>query len=615
MLFVFLLSLYNNEFKGPLSTTVILKSGQYRVFCHGAQGGRAYRNGNLQSYGGKGAYTTGVMQITGSGTTFYLNVGGMGGHETSLGPNSGGFNGGGKSGKDIADESGYEDAKGGGDDASGGGGGATDIRIHNNNLGNRIMVAGGGSGALSHCDGSPGGDYKGYYPADSSCNTYIQSDEVTETKGNANGVGSNGKDHSCSPGSGGGGGYRGGLRRDHDTCKASLNHLAVAFSGTSYISGHPNFKVNSLMVFNETIMHYGNYADFGNSGNGRLKIEAVYECPSDCSDCSSGTLCISCLSYAYKYDDLCYVKCDVLSNPSENKFFGNDVENKVCHECSVINCMNCSNNYKVCDNCINGFHLENNECVHDPTDEFTYSKYFSKSVVFTSSDKFLPSFDFSPSLQFTKSSEFTFSSGFSHSKDYTKSNAFSSSIKFSKSLKFTPSIKFSQTSEFTCSSYFSNSKSFTSSSDFSSSLSFSISSNFMPTLTFKPSSGFSSSSSFSISSIFTDSKDFTFSLIFSNSESLIKNIFGESNVFELPPEKKKKSYGPIIGIIFGVLAAIAVLILIILIYKKKKKDKGTNEESPNQNQTNRSSIENDSPKDDSYIYNRVEYDPDIDFWL
>ena len=481
------------------------------------------------------------MQIRGSGTTFYINVGGMGGHETSLGPNSGGFNGGGKSGKDIADDTGYEDAKGGGDDASGGGGGATDIRIHNNNLGNRIMVAGGGSGALSHCNGSPGGDYKGYYPSNSDCIEYIQTNEVTETKGNANGVGSNGKDGSCSPGSGGGGGYRGGLRRDHDTCKAVLNHFAVAFSGTSYISGHPNFRVNSLMVFNETIMHHGNYANFGNTGNGRLKIEAVYECPSDCSDCSSGSLCISCFSYAYKYDDLCYVSCDVLNKTSENKIFGNDVENMVCQECTYVNCMNCSNNHKVCDSCMNGFHLENDKCVHDPTKEFT------KSMVFTFSDKFSSSFDFSPSLIFTKSSEFTVSSAFSHSKGFTKSNAFSSSMKFSQS------------------------------------------------------------------SIFTDSNDFSSSFIFSNSAPLIKNILGESNVFEFPPERKKKSYGPIIGIVFGILVAIAVLILIFIF--KKKKDKDKNKESLNQNQTNSPSIENDSPEADSYINASVENDADIDFCL
>lgn len=122
MYFLLFLVIYDEEFTGPQSTKVTLSAGRYQVYCHGAQGGRSYRHGNLQAYGGKGAYTTGVMQINGSGTVFYLNVGGMGGFESSLGPNSGGYNGGGKSGKDIQDPGGGSDGPGGGNDASGGGG-------------------------------------------------------------------------------------------------------------------------------------------------------------------------------------------------------------------------------------------------------------------------------------------------------------------------------------------------------------------------------------------------------------------------------------------------------------------------------------------------------------
>ena len=88
-------------------------------------------------------------------------------------------------------------------------------------------------------------------------------------------------------------------------------------------------------------------------------------------------MCISCFSLAYKYDDICYVSCDALNKPSENKFFVNDVENMMCHECTDFNCMNCSNNYKVCDACINGFHLDNDKFIHDLTKEFI------KSIVFT----------------------------------------------------------------------------------------------------------------------------------------------------------------------------------------------------------------------------------------
>ena len=285
MYFLLFLFIDDQEFTCPQSTKVTLSAGRYQVYCYGAQGGRSYRQGNLQAFGGKGAYTTGVIQITGSGTAFYLNVGGMGGYESALGPNSGGYNGGGKSGRDIQDPNGGSDGPGGGDDASGGGGGATDIRIYNNQLGNRIMVAAGGSGAAFRCNGAPGGDYKGYYPSTESCDVYVQSEEVSETKGNENGVGSNGADFHCTPGSGGGGGYRGGIARRDLSCNE--NYIEVSVSGSSYISGHPEFKANPLLSFNETIMHNGNYENFGNNGNGILRIRAIYECPSDCSDCSS----------------------------------------------------------------------------------------------------------------------------------------------------------------------------------------------------------------------------------------------------------------------------------------------------------------------------------------
>ena len=69
-----------------------------KVTCYLAQGGIGHRQGNLKIQGCKSAYTTDVMQITGSKTDFYLNVGSIGGCKCAFRPNLGGYNDGRKSG-------------------------------------------------------------------------------------------------------------------------------------------------------------------------------------------------------------------------------------------------------------------------------------------------------------------------------------------------------------------------------------------------------------------------------------------------------------------------------------------------------------------------------------
>ena len=117
--------------------TFTLSSGKYTFHCYGAQGGDGIYDFEISptiGLGGKGAHVLGTLSINGSGTLFYLNVGGEGEQGNSK-QNKGGINGGGKAGFSL------DSASRNNLSYSGGGGGATDIRVETNNLANRIMVA------------------------------------------------------------------------------------------------------------------------------------------------------------------------------------------------------------------------------------------------------------------------------------------------------------------------------------------------------------------------------------------------------------------------------------------------------------------------------------------
>lgn len=193
------------------------KTGTYKIELLGASGGDA---GTLK--GGKGAYTSGEIYLT-SGEKLYFNVGCQG-SKLSGGVSAstkGGYNGGGDGTTSSVGVS-----------YSGGGGGATDVRYNGNSLSDRIMVAGGGSGAgngSSAKAGSPGGSLI----AQNSENgvkgaTQIDGGKTGENPGSF-GIGAN----AVTLGSGGGGGYYGG---SGGTSSGSTG--TSGSGGSSYISGY-----------------------------------------------------------------------------------------------------------------------------------------------------------------------------------------------------------------------------------------------------------------------------------------------------------------------------------------------------------------------------------------
>lgn len=318
---------------------IFLTAGQYTVECYGAQGGESYYNGEHGANGGKGAYVKGVMNITGTGTKFYGYVGGKGKNSTKGGM-PGGFNGGGKSGIDV--KASFIDDE---DDGSGSGGGATDLRIFNKLLSNRIIVAAGGSGAAGKCEGAPGGEIYGYYP--NANNIFLIAYDVSQKSGTKNGVGGNGVNSSNFPGSGGGGGWRGGFSSNDYSNLESSNWKAVAESGSSYISGYEGCPKNAKMTFKSGQMKAGQ-----NSGDGKLVIIVDFNCSFKCLSCTDKETCTSCADGYNLKNNKCYSSCGT----------GYYSSNKKCIQCNSA-CKACSKTSTNCTSCNEGFYLHNNKCI------------------------------------------------------------------------------------------------------------------------------------------------------------------------------------------------------------------------------------------------------------
>ena len=199
-------SVMNFDYTGSVQT-VTLAPGTYKLECWGAQGG------TYSSYiGGYGGYSKGTITLAKT-TTVYVSVGGAGSSSST----TAGFNGGGT-----------------GISSGRGGGGATDVRIGQNSLYSRVIVAGGGGGAgVTSANANPcgcgGGEYggDGYYNDTTGSYTIGQNrcgGSASQTAGGKTwststqatfGQGGNASGYSC--GGGGGGWYGGGGAYDNDS--------------------------------------------------------------------------------------------------------------------------------------------------------------------------------------------------------------------------------------------------------------------------------------------------------------------------------------------------------------------------------------------------------------
>ena len=258
------------------SKTLNLSKGYWKFELWGAGSGYSSFN-NTEDPGspepGLGAYVSGVLHIK-ENTVFHANVGGQGTNNTVNTTNSkpygapgkGGFNG----GIDGAEDTWNWDC------ASGGSGGATDIRIDDNGLYSRIIVAGGG--------GSPGCNMgHGGYGGSGGTIEGIDGGKGEGTPGRGGhynesnllfGDGQKGEPGNGACGSGGGGyfgGYGGIIVQYGDDGNITTDgHGGGGGGGSSYVSGctgcitlrsdntTADNYYSSDYVFNDIVMIAGN---------------------------------------------------------------------------------------------------------------------------------------------------------------------------------------------------------------------------------------------------------------------------------------------------------------------------------------------------------------------
>lgn len=254
--------------------SITLPKGQYKLECWGAQGG------NYGSYqGGYGGYSTGILTLS-KKTIIYLQTGGKG-SDSSI---NGGYNGGGK-----------------GISSGRGGGGASDIRIEQNSLYARVIVAGagGGSGVTSGCSGKGAGGgisgLDGYSNAVTSSGGNrsgsggsqtaggISMSSIASTKGS---FGQGGPAYQYSCGGGGGGWYGGGGAYDNDSDADGRNggggsgYVYTSSTASNYPSG---CLLNSSYYLTNAQTIAGNTAfasptganETGHTGNGYIRITVI----------------------------------------------------------------------------------------------------------------------------------------------------------------------------------------------------------------------------------------------------------------------------------------------------------------------------------------------------
>lgn len=265
-------SVMNFDYTGSVQTAT-LTPGAYKLECWGAQGGTY--SGCIGGYGG---YSKGTITLTKT-TTVYISVGGAGSSSST----AAGFNGGGT-----------------GISSGRGGGGATDVRIGQNSLYSRVIVAGGGGGAgVTSANANPCGCGGGEYGGDGYCNNTTGSyttgqnrsgGSASQTAGGITwstgtqatfGQGGNASGYSC--GGGGGGWYGGGGAYDSDS--DSDGRWGGGGSGYVYTSStaknYPNgcllnsthYLTNAQTIAGDTsFTSPTGSAETGHTGNGFCRI-------------------------------------------------------------------------------------------------------------------------------------------------------------------------------------------------------------------------------------------------------------------------------------------------------------------------------------------------------
>ena len=208
----------NFTYTGECTTYIAKSDGYYNLEVWGAQGG----NYNTTYVGGLGGYSKGIVHLT-KGTTLYVCVGGQPQTVTTTKTAvPGGFNGGGNGfNRDYSSTYTYGQA----------GGGATDIRIGQNNLYARVIVAGGGSGSNNRTSGYAGGGTSGVTGQSGYAGTQTSAG-TGGSFGQGGSASTSGNNYKYGASGGGGGFYGGGAGTSYSD---STNYDKYSGGGSGYV--------------------------------------------------------------------------------------------------------------------------------------------------------------------------------------------------------------------------------------------------------------------------------------------------------------------------------------------------------------------------------------------
>ena len=250
----------NFTYTGECTTYIAKSDGYYNLEVWGAQGG----NYNTTYVGGLGGYSKGIVHLT-KGTTLYVCVGGQPQTVTTTKTAvPGGFNGGGNGfNRDYSSTYTYGQA----------GGGATDIRIGQNNLYARVIVAGGGSGSNNRTSGYAGGGtsgisgqsgYAGTQTSAGSGGSFGQGGSVT-TSGNNYKYGA----------SGGGGGFYGGGAGTSYSDSTNYDKYSGGGSGYVYTSSTASSYPSGCLLNSNNYLLKASTTQAINTGHGKAIITYI----------------------------------------------------------------------------------------------------------------------------------------------------------------------------------------------------------------------------------------------------------------------------------------------------------------------------------------------------
>ena len=250
----------NFSYTGECTTYIAKSDGYYNLEVWGAQGG----NYNTTYVGGLGGYSKGIVHLT-KGTTLYVCVGGQPQTVTTTKTAvPGGFNGGGNGfNRDYSSTYTYGQA----------GGGATDIRIEQNSLYARVIVAGGGSGSNNRTSGYAGGGtsgvtgqsgYAGTQTSAGSGGSFGQGGSAT-TSGNNYKYGA----------SGGGGGFYGGGAGTSYSDSTNYDKYSGGGSGYVYTSSTASSYPSGCLLNSTYYLTASSTTQGINTGHGKATITYI----------------------------------------------------------------------------------------------------------------------------------------------------------------------------------------------------------------------------------------------------------------------------------------------------------------------------------------------------